>query len=129
MGERPLRAVLEDAATAYQDEDFELAERLARRACRMEPGSLDAWDFHSIASQALDRGAEAERSCRKALALARASYGKNPDDDKLAMRQIFILMRLGWDEEIEELFKQLLLRHPGHARLERLMATWRLRQR
>lgn len=123
-----VRELLETAAMAYQQDHVLAAQVLAARACVHDPKSIDAWDFHGVACQALQDTANAERSYRKALVLARAAYAKNPADDKLALRQIHLLMRLGRDTDIEALFKQLQLRHPDHPALNSLMATWRLRQ-
>lgn len=127
---RPLlRELLEKAAVAYQSEDFDTAEIFAAKACKANPRSLDAWDFHSLVCQSMGDPIAATRSCKKALALARSAWQANPLDDKLALRQIFLLMRLGEDGEIERLFTELIERHPGHPRIEQMAASWRLRPR
>lgn len=118
---------LERAAAAYQQADFESARRHAEKACKVAPGSVDAWDFHGMASQELGDSAAAERSYKKALKLARQAYEKDPKDGKMALRQIFLLMRLGRKDEIETLFALLQDRHPDSPGLKKLMATYRLK--
>lgn len=129
MAAPPVRPLLEAAAEAYQREDFEASAALAERACKRAPDNLDAWDFHSLACQALGDPLVAERSCRKALALLRKAKALAPDDDKLALREVMLLIRLGRDGEIESLFHALRARHPENAALQRLMASWRLKRR
>lgn len=129
MAKASLRELLEASAAAYKDDDFEGAASFAARACRLAPDSLDAWDFHSLACQALGDPLAAERSCKKAVALLRKARERNLEDDKLALREVLLLIRLGRDDEIELLFNDLRRRHPKHGGLERLMASWRMRQR
>ena len=63
------------------------------------------------------------------MALIRKARERAPEDDKLALREVLLLIRLGRDAEIEVLFNELRRRHPNHAGLERLMASWRMRSR
>lgn len=129
MEQERLRQLLEDAAAAYQLKEYATARDRAAEACRVAPESVDAWDFHGMASQELGDIPAAERSYTKALKLARDAYEQNHRDGKMALRQIFLLMRLGRDAEIEALFTTLEQRHPDSAGLKKLMAAYRMKQR
>lgn len=124
-----LQALLKSAAAAYGRNEFAMAKDLSAQACRRDPESINAWDFHSMACQALGEVEDAERSCRKALALVRAARRAEPDDDKHALRELFLLIRLGRDGEVESLLGQLEARHPGNASLKKIRVDWRLRAR
>jgi len=127
MAKLSLEQYLELAAGAYQQSDFASAQLNAERACKAAPDSVDAWDFHGMASQELGDTAAAARSYKKALKLARGAYEKNPKDGKMALRQLFLLMRLGRNEEIEALLALLQERHPDSPGLKKLMTTYRMR--
>jgi tetratricopeptide (TPR) repeat protein len=129
MADADLKALLEQAAAAYQLEQYALAESLARKACHAAPDSVDAWDFHGMASQELGDTRGAEKSYKKALGLARAAYDANPKDGKMALRQIFLLMRLDRKAEIESLLALLQERHPDSPGLKKLIASYRMRNR
>lgn len=124
-----VRALLEGAAAAYGRNEFAMAKDLSAQACRRDPESINAWDFHAMACQALGETDEAERSCRKALALVRAAGAAEPGDDKHALRELFLLIRLGRDGEVESLLGRLEARHPGNGSLKKIRADWRLRAR
>jgi len=125
MAKPTLEQHLELAAMAYQQSDFATAQRHAEKACKVAPDSVDAWDFHGMSSQELGDTTAAERSYRKALRLARQAYEKNPKDGKMALRQFFLLLRLGRRDEIEALLTLLQERHPDSPGLQKLMATYR----
>lgn len=129
MAPERLRQLLEDAAAAYQLQEFETARDRAFEACQVAPDSIDAWDFHGMASQELGDIPAAERSYERALKLAQDAYVQHHRDDKLALRQIFLLMRLGRDAEVETLFTTLNQRHPDSAGLRKLMAAYRMKRR
>lgn len=124
-----LQALLKSAAVAFSRDEFHVARELAALARTQDPANINAWDFHSMACQALGELDEAERSCRKALALVRAARGAEPDDDKHALRELFLLVRLGRDGEVESLLSLLEQRHPGNERLKKIRTDWRLRAR
>lgn len=123
-----IKPLLEQAAAAYQLEKYDLAAELARKACRKAPASVDAWDFHGMACQEMGDITSAEKSYKKALKLARQAYEQDPGDGKMALRQIFLLMRLGRTTEIEELFALLRERHPDSPGLKKLIASYRMQQ-
>jgi Flp pilus assembly protein TadD len=127
MAGASLEHCLEEAAAAYQQGNFAGAQLHAERACKIAPKSVDAWDFHGMASQELGDVPAAERSYKKALKLARLAYKKNPKDGKMALRQLFLLMRLGRKDEIEALFALLQERHPDSPGLKKLMVTYRMK--
>lgn len=116
---------LERAALAYQQSDFEAARKHAEKACKADPDSVDAWDFHGMAAQELGDNRAAERAYKKALKLARQAYEKNSRDGKMALRQFFLLMRLDRKDEIAALLALLQKRHPESPGLKKLVATYR----
>jgi len=124
-----VQPLLEQAARAYQAKDYALAKRLAGAACKEAPDNLDAWDFHGMACRELGDTAGAESSCKKALKLAQRACQKNSRDGKMALRQLFLLMRLGRKAEIEKLLALLQKRHPDSPGLKKLVATYRMQQR
>lgn len=127
MAKRTLDQHLELAAEAYAQSDYDAARKHAEKACKTAPASVDAWDFHGMASQELGDTVAAERSYKKALRLARQAYEKNPKDGKMALRQFFLLMRLGRKSEIEELLALLQERHPDSPGLKKLVTTYRMK--
>ena len=128
MAKSDLKSLLEQAAAAYQHEDYTLAQQLAESATRADTKSVDAWDFHGMASQELGDRVAAAQSYKKALKLAQQAYKKNPKDGKMALRQLFLLMRLDRKTDIEDLLKLLQERHPDSPGLKKLIASYRLRQ-
>lgn len=122
-----LEALLKGAAAAFSRDEFHVARDLAAEAREQDPESINAWDFHSMACQALGELEEAERSCRQALKLVRAARRAEPDDDKHALRELFLLIRLGRNDEVESLLALLEQRHPGNERLKKIRTDWRLR--
>lgn len=128
MAKSDLKSLLEQAAAAYQHEDYTLAQQLAESATRADAKSVDAWDFHGMASQELGDRVAAAQSYKKALKLAQQAYKKNPKDGKMALRQLFLLMRLDRKTDIEELLTLLQERHPDSPGLKKLIASYRLRQ-
>lgn len=128
MATPDIQPLLEQAARAYQQKDFALAKTAAGEACRKAPASVDAWDFHGMACQELGDVAGAESSYQKALKLAQQAYRKNTKDGKMALRQLFLLMRLGRKAEIEMLLALLQERHPDSPGLKKLVAAYRLNQ-
>ncbi len=129
MAKSDLKSLLEQAAAAYQHEDYPLAQQLAASATRADSKSVDAWDFHGMASQELGDREAAVESYKKALRLAQQAYKKNPKDGKMALRQLFLLMRLDRKADIEALLALLQERHPDSPGLKKLIASYRLRQR
>ena len=128
MAAPDLPYLLEQAARAYAVKDYALAQTLAGTACKRAPDSVDAWDFHGMACQELGDTEAAETSYKKALKLAQKACKKNARDGKMALRQLFLLMRLGREKEIEALLALLQERHPDSPGLKKLMATYRMRQ-
>jgi len=82
-----------------------------------------------MACQSLGELDAAEQSCRKALALLRKRRAKEPDEDKHALRELFLLMRLGRDGEVDALLAWLGARHPENPSLKKIQADWHLRNR
>jgi tetratricopeptide (TPR) repeat protein len=128
MATSDVQPLLEQAASAYQQEDYAMAQALAGQACKKAPGNLDAWDFHGMTCQELGDAHAAATSYKKALKLARKAYKKNPRDGKMALRQLFLLMRLDRKGDIETLLALLQERHPDSPGLKKLVATYRLNQ-
>lgn len=128
MANPKLKSLLEQAAAAYQHEDYALAQQLAESATKADGRSVDAWDFHGMASQELGDRVTAAESYKKALKLAQQAYKKNPKDGKMALRQLFLLMRLDRKSDIEALLKLLQERHPDSPGLKKLVASYRMRQ-
>ncbi len=128
MVDSSVQQLLEHAAGAFQQKDYETAQSLAKQACKRAPDNIDAWDFYGMASQELGDTDSAATSYKKALKLVQQAYKKNPKDGKMALRQIFLLMRLDRKQEIEKLLTLLQERHPDSPGLKKLVATYRLRQ-
>lgn len=127
MARASLEQSLELAAAAYQQRDFDTARAHAEKACKIAPESIDAWDFLAMSAQEGGDAHTAERACKKALKLARQAYEKNPRDGKMALRQLFLLMRLDRKDEIEALLALLQERHPDSPGLKKLVTTYRMR--
>jgi tetratricopeptide (TPR) repeat protein len=123
-----IKPLLEQAARAYQHQDYPLAASIASEACKKAPDSIDAWDFHGMACQESGDRDGAAVSYKKALKLAQKAYKKNPKDGKMALRQLFLLIRLDQKTEIEKLLALLQERHPDSPGLKKLVASYRLRQ-
>ena len=128
MAVSEIQLLLDQAARAYERKDYALAQSLADQACKQAPGSVDAWDFHGMTCQELGDTKAATISYKKALKLARQAYKKNPKDGKMALRQLFLLMRLDRKADIENLLALLQERHPDSPGLKKLITTYRLKQ-
>ena len=128
MAASDIQSLLEQTARAYQQADYALAQTVAHEACQKAPDSVDAWDFHGMASQELGQTKVAETSYKTALKLARSAYNRNKKDGKMALRQLFLLMRLDKKAEIEKLLAVLQERHPDSPGLKKLVSAYRLRQ-
>ena len=122
------RASFDAAREHVQRQQFEAAEKLARKACEVDTGNAEYLALHAWLRAQLSELQNAHQASQIVAALDRAAL-KERESAAIRFYRGQVLNRLGREEEAVRDFRFVLRREPGHVDAARELRLYEMRKR